>query len=142
MSTITLKTSTLATDCHLWLWGQDSSGYGTLRYLGVPERAHRAMWRQVNGEIPEGMLIRHKCDNRLCTNVDHLELGTIQQNMDDRERRGRGSKGEHRPSSILKVENVHEIRESSLTRKELATKFGVSTKTISNVINGKKWRSV
>ena len=129
-------------DCNLWLWGQDSSGYGVLRFNGKPERAHRAIWRMYNGEIPNDLLVRHKCDNRLCTNLDHLELGTIQDNVNDREDRGRGSKGESRPNHKLVVSQVLAIRADQRMYKDIAPDYGVSAKTISNIKRGTKWKSV
>jgi len=131
-----------ATKCNLWLWGQDSSGYGALKFRGQVERAHRAIWIMYNGDIPDGLLVRHKCDNRLCTNIDHLELGTIQQNIQDREERNRGSKGEDRPNSILKEDQVVHIYTCSIPSKVLAEEYGVSTKTIQMIRSGKRWRSI
>lgn len=34
---------------------------------------HRYVWELVNGQIPEGFEINHKCKNRACCNVDHLK---------------------------------------------------------------------
>ena len=130
------------TPCNVWLWGRDSNGYGILRFNGKPERAHRAIWIMYNGEIPKGLLVRHKCDNRLCTNIDHLELGTIQDNIQDRESRGRGSKGEHRPTAKLTSEQVHKIRGDNRAYKDIATNYNVSTKTISAIKTRRKWRNV
>lgn len=44
-----------------------------------------------HGDIPDGMVVRHKCDNPSCTNPDHLELGTRRQNVMDKIKRGRGN---------------------------------------------------
>jgi hypothetical protein len=33
--------------------------------------------------------VLHSCDNRVCININHLRLGTPQDNMDDKMRRGR-----------------------------------------------------
>jgi hypothetical protein len=129
-------------DCIMWIWGHDSSGYGALRFNGKPERAHRAMWIQENGPIPEGLLVRHKCDNRLCTNIEHLELGTIQDNVRDREERGRGSKGESRPSHKLIEDQVRSIRVDERSAKEIAEDYGISTKTVWQIKGRKRWKSI
>ena len=36
-----------------------------------------------NKEIPNGFIVRHKCDNRKCCNPEHLELGTYSDNSLD-----------------------------------------------------------
>lgn len=46
--------------------------------------AHRLSWTLVNGDIPNGMLVDHRCFNTLCVNPDHLRLVTPQQNSENR----------------------------------------------------------
>ncbi|WP_428832632.1 HNH endonuclease signature motif containing protein, partial [Pseudomonas aeruginosa] len=53
---------------------------------------HRLAYADAHGPIPDGMLIRHKCDNPACFNVNHLELGTQRDNMQDASKRGRINK--------------------------------------------------
>lgn len=38
---------------------------------------HRYVWEYFKGSIPEGKEIHHKCHNRACCNLDHLELVDI-----------------------------------------------------------------
>lgn len=79
--------------CWSWSGSKDGKGYGTIsnRNQGVnsPEKAHRVSYEKHFGEIPDGMIVRHKCDNPECTNPDHLELGTQKENMQDCSRRNR-----------------------------------------------------
>ena len=35
---------------------------------------HVYEWEKVNGKKPEGMELNHKCSNRSCCNLEHLEL--------------------------------------------------------------------
>lgn len=62
---------------------------------GVGRRVslHRWMYKKYNGEIPEGLVVRHKCDNPQCSNPNHLELGTVAENNQDMVLRGRTTKG-------------------------------------------------
>lgn len=130
------------TPCNIWLWATNSDGYGMLKIDGKTQRAHRVIWEQYNGPIPDGLVIRHKCDNTHCTNIDHMELGTRIENNQDREDRGRGSKGEHRPNAKLAVSDIYSIRADNRMYKDIAPEYGVSAKTISNVKRGIKWKSV
>lgn len=75
-----------------WEWtghkgGRDGRGYFTVE--GRRELAYRVVWRIFKGEIPEGKIIRHSCDNPLCCNIVHLDLGTQSDNEGDKYERDR-----------------------------------------------------
>lgn len=36
--------------------------------------AHRMVWKKNYGDIPEGYEVDHKCKNRACCNVEHLQI--------------------------------------------------------------------
>ena len=66
-------------------------GYGKIsstREIG-PLRAHRLVWVLSEGEIPDGLVVMHSCDNPKCCNIQHLSLGTKLQNMQDMKNKGR-----------------------------------------------------
>lgn len=97
------------------------------------KRAHRIMWERVNGPIPSGLLVRHKCDNGLCTNPLHLDVGTFKQNSDDKYSRGREGilSGEKQPNAKFTEAQVREIRAKIAAGKkqiELAREYA-TTKT-------------
>ncbi|MBA4495258.1 HNH endonuclease signature motif containing protein [Paenactinomyces guangxiensis] len=67
----------------------DSRGCYQVRANGSQKIAHRAVWKHFNGEIPDGLIICHKCDFGGCVNIQRMELGTIADNNRQRYERGR-----------------------------------------------------
>ena len=77
------NTRELSNGCLEWTAGKGNHGYGSLWTGKRNATAPRAAWCAFNGEIPAGLFVLHKCNNKLCVNVEHLYLGTHQQNVDD-----------------------------------------------------------
>ncbi len=79
-----------------WEWhGAKARGYGQIVKAGRGGkllRAHRVSWELEHGPIPDGLIVRHRCDNRGCVNPSHLELGTRKDNNHDMSVRDRGIK--------------------------------------------------
>lgn len=149
--------------CWLFMTSRNKGGYGQVKLRGAVVKAHRVSWMIIHGQIYGKLQVLHKCDNPSCVNPDHLWLGTPKDNADDMYLKGRGNKargdrhpsraqpetrprGEEHGGAKLTEEKVREIRrlyaEGDITHKEIADKFGVSTKPISQVINLKTWRHV
>ena len=85
------------TTCEQWTKSINERGYGQAWIHGKKYKAHRAIWIDANGEIPEGMVVDHKCHNeaakagecaggatcthRACVNLEHLQLVSQSENI-------------------------------------------------------------
>jgi hypothetical protein len=79
----------LSTPCIEWTGARFRNGYGAKKVKGKMRRVHRLEWELKRGPIPEGICVLHRCDNPSCYNIDHLFLGTVQDNVDDMVAKGR-----------------------------------------------------
>ena len=73
-----------------WLWvASVSRGYGAFYFRKKVERAHRVAWiLSRRKDIPQGMLVLHRCSNRSCVNPEHLYAGSYSDNLEDAIRDG------------------------------------------------------
>lgn len=133
-----------AAGCAEWRGRRTPQGYGVVYFGDRPHGAHRVSHEIHTGPIPEGLMIRHKCDNPPCVNPDHLETGTSEDNVRDAVERGRAARGTGIASSKLDEEKVHRIRSLSgvVKQRDIAASLGVSQSAISAVITGRTWAHV
>lgn len=75
--------------CWNWAKSRNKDGYGLKYADGRKHYAHRWMYEQHKGRIPEGHGVLHSCDNPACVNPEHLFTGTQKDNMQDCIRKGR-----------------------------------------------------
>ena len=134
-------------DCLVFEGAPTADGYGAF-YAGPitgTTSAHRVAYVLTSGEpIPKGFVVCHSCDVRRCVKHAHLFLGTPADNVRDMVAKGRQSRGEKHGSSKLNEDDVRIIRSlyPAVNQRVLAGDFGVSSSTISAVVNGTTWRHV
>lgn len=131
--------------CLEFMGYRNSSGYGELTIDRKFVLAHRLSYELSFGPIPDGLIVRHKCDNPPCVDPDHLEVGTHSDNFRDRDERGRTARGMTNGTAKLTDEDVRKIRQmrsDGWTYAELAALCGVGTTTIGRVVKGTHWRHV
>lgn len=79
--------------CWLWTGMRTPEGYGVFRLAGRNYGAHRVALA-IDGRDPGSLLGCHSCDAPPCCNPAHLWLGTVAQNIADRDAKGRTASGE------------------------------------------------
>lgn len=57
-----------------------TNGYGRIYWRGKERAAHRVIYEMLIGDIPDGMVLDHRCRNRPCCNPKHTEPVTHQEN--------------------------------------------------------------
>lgn len=141
-------------ECWPWTAKSKVDGYGVIGTGGrnMPKvLAHRLSWQIHNGGIPHdgsyhGIVVMHKCDNRLCVNPAHLALGTQGDNIRDMDAKGRRvtspCKGEHNGWSRFTEQDVRFIRGSQLSNASLGRIFNCRRSTISGIRLRKSWRHI
>lgn len=136
-------------DCWIWMGAKCSYGYGNFRIMinrtRHVEKAHRASYMLSNNtEIPQGMCICHKCDNRPCVNPDHLFLGSYADNSADMVKKGRSARGQKIGICVLTEEKVKQIiaMKSQYSTTQIAKMFGVSRGCIWNIFRKNSWRYI
>lgn len=58
---------------HLWLGCVNNKGYPSAFREGRSVLLHRWLYEQEHGEIEKGHHVHHRCNQRRCVNLDHLE---------------------------------------------------------------------
>ncbi|RFB07641.1 HNH endonuclease [Bacillus sp. OE] len=122
-----------------------SNGYFGLTKNRKRYSMHRFIYEEMFGEIPEGLVVMHKCDNKKCINPEHMELGTIADNTKDASKRNLIPKGSSHHNSKLTEDVVREIKRrlrDGETPKSLSEKYNTSYIGVIKIKNGKSWKHV
>ena len=134
-------------DCWNWLGAVNDYGYGKVRRGAWRSwlRTHRYAWEEVNGPVPYGLSVLHRCDNPRCCNPLHLFVGTQQDNVNDMVSKGRakggGLSGEHNPNAKLSLESARLIRNQrhKASARQLAKQYHVHANLIYMIWSNLIW---
>lgn len=67
--------------CWQWTGYINAQGYGRTRINGRGWQAHRVFYLGLRGQIPDGLILHHECENRSCVNPEHLTPVTNKVNV-------------------------------------------------------------
>jgi hypothetical protein len=143
-----------ASECIPWIAARTRKGYGILQVGGPKSRkttAHRIAWVLAYGDLSPEMVVMHRCDNPSCVNIDHLAVGTQQQNLADMKSKGRHqwrdpqkmirwSPGDVLPWQKLNLRELARIRflrDCGHPQHEVAAQLNISRSLISLIESGK-----
>lgn len=127
------KVKLVESGCHEWQSTIHRDGYGKFWLDGAQVASHRVSYMITKGDVPEGKMVLHRCDNRKCVNPDHLYAGTASQNVRDKIERFKGMWG-FMKFPYETVLEVRYLREKGLTQAKIAELTGVSQPHVSQMI--------
>lgn len=134
-----------------WEWqkcvNKDRRQYGLTGFNGKAYQAHRVAYFLHYGIDPAGLCVCHKCDNTRCVNPAHLFLGTMAENMQDRDRKGRHNpaRGSASGTSKLNEDLVLAIRKrfaQGETQTSIGKSLDIDNSTIGYVVRRVTWTHI
>lgn len=136
------------TGCWIWMRGHvGHMKYGNVSYKGRMYQAHRLSYEVFKGPIGPGKIVMHTCDVPSCVNPAHLREGTLLENNQDRDRKGRhrAVRGENCGTSKLTAGQVLGIRAQRVAGaklKDIAKDYGIAICTVSAIVNRRLWAHI
>lgn len=150
-------------ECWDWMgskFRKESGGYGIFCINRKSYPANRIAYWFSHGLFPGEFQTCHVCDRPICCNPCHLFLGTVADNMADRNAKNRQATGDDNgrrthPESVprgskhyaaklieqqvLEIKLMHYLGIRPIL---IAKIYGITTVTVSSIHDGKSWRHV
>lgn len=153
------------TGCWEWMGTRHSNGYGVMRWSQRGTKSglvttHRASWIIHFGEIPDGLCVIHRCDNRRCVNPYHLSLGTIADNVRDCVTKNRHAYGDRNGNRLhpelvnrgeshgmaklteIQVKRIRKLYSSGKTQLQIASMFEIKRTHVQQITSRRTWRYI
>ena len=127
--------------CWPWTGTKNADGYGIIRRQGRRHAASRMVYQVVCGDIPDGAVICHHCDNPACCNPKHLYAGSVAENSWDREFRNRGAALAN-GLTLEQAAEVIRLVDSGAHVPDVSRHFGLPLVLVYQIRLGRKWRAV
>lgn len=124
--------------CWSWNGKIPGGGYPMMIYDYVQTNAHRISYLIHKGEIPEKIWVLHSCDNKICTNPNHLFLGTPKDNTLDKIKKGRDNS--KRKLTIEQVTRIKELLQLGVNMARIARDFNISYGAIRSIKISNTWK--
>lgn len=138
--------------CWIWQAGCSERGYGRYHIIDRDFAAHRIAYVLHYKKDPLEFGVLHSCDNPRCVNPKHLFLGTNNDNVQDKVKKGRQArptnkwKGKERPeikkwnnpqnklseSQWYEVKNIYE--KGKLSYQKIADIYGISKRATMGIV--------
>jgi hypothetical protein len=143
------------TGCWEWQGSRLARGYGSFKIASyTPRLAHRVSYAIAHDGHPEGVTVRHHCDNPPCVRPDHLASGTTAENAADMVAKGRHYsvtkpeavlRGEQHGRAKLTLAAVLDIRRrlaGGTDAASIALEYGVTRNLIYAIAHRRIWTSL
>jgi len=121
--------------CIEWPFSRFKNGYGSMYFNKKTKTASSVVCELVYGKAPTAFHeCAHSCHNKPCVRPSHLRWATHLENAKDQQTSIKDSRFK------LTLNQAAEIRCSSLSQKELASKYNISIVQVSYILNNKVWK--
>ena len=123
-----------------WEWKiAKVQGYGVFKFNRKMYKAHRISWELHFGEIPKDKFVLHKCNNKECSNPDHLYLGSYIENRIDLANSGTSKQKLLNKDQIIKIKKLLNI---GVPCNRISKDFNIRYATILSLKKGKTWKEI
>ncbi|KKM77677.1 hypothetical protein LCGC14_1367570 [marine sediment metagenome] len=102
------------------------TGYPQIKVKYKKQSIHRYLYQLMYG-ILSNHVVHHRCENKMCINVEHLEAKEL--SVHDRDH--------HAKLSALQVLDIRQ--DKGHTQQDLALLFGIKQPEVSRILRGERW---